>query len=365
MRTALAAFLLSFCASALAQPPLPEDQLAARLDAAIAPLFPRDEPGGAVILTRAGRTIFRKGFGVADRDGELPIQPEMPFRIGSVTKQLTATAIFLLVDEGKVALDADITTYLPDYPAGGRHVTIEHLLTHSSGIPSATDTLVEPAALALDKTVRELIDEFRDLPPYFAPGEAVRYSNSNYILLGAVIEKVSGLSYADFMAKRVFGPLGMESTAVEGHERNGTRRVEGYQRGRSKPYEKAMPISMTQAYAAGSLVSTVDDLARWGAAIDSRRFLTPESWKRMFRPFVLNGGEVTRSCSGWFAERLAFGREAYGHAGGINGFASYVYWVPQDRVFVAVLLNNVGQRVSPLRVAQTMLYVALPRPGLE
>ncbi len=153
----------------------------------------------------------------------------------------------------------------------------------------------------------------------------------------------------------------MESTAYEGYERNGRKRVEGYQRGRSKPYEKAMPISMTQPYAAGALVSTVDDLARWGAAVDGKRFLGAESWKRMFRPFVLNNGTVTNACPGWFVERLAFERDVYGHAGGINGFASFVYWVPQDRVFVAVLLNNVGQAVNPMQVAQTMLYVALPR----
>lgn len=357
---ALAAGLLTL-SSALAESPLPDDRLAQRLDAAISPLFQSDQPGGAVLLARNGKTIFRKAYGLADLERKVRLTPEMPLRIGSVTKQLTAAAIFLLIDEGKLALDDEITKFLPDYPVKGRRITIHHLLTHSSGIPSYTDILVEPSTLTLDKTVREIIDDFKDEPLFFEPGDAIRYSNSNYVLLGAIIEKVSGVGYADFMAKRVFEPLGMESTALEGHERNGRRRVEGYQRGLSKPFEKAQPISMTQVYSAGALISTVDDLARWGAAVDGRRFLGAESWKRMFRPVVLNNGEVTKACPGWFVERFAFEREVYAHAGGISGFASFVYWVPQDRVFAVVLLNNVGQTISAVHLAQTMLVVALPR----
>jgi len=356
----LLVFLLLFSALSFAQPRLPTDQLAEKLDAAVSPLFKRDQPGGAVLLARDGKTVYRKAFGLADFENGVALTPEMPLRIGSITKQLTAAGVFLLVDEGKVALDAEVTKYLPDYPTHGKRITIQNLLTHSSGIPSYTDILVEPSTLTLDKSVRENIADFKDERLYFEPGEAIRYSNSNFILLGAIIEKVSGMPYGDFMAKRVFEPLGMASTAYEGHERNGRLRVEGYQRGRSKPYEKALPISMTQAYSAGGLVSTVDDMGRWGAAVDGRTLLSAESWKKMFRPFVLNDGTVTSACSGWFVERIGFGREVYGHAGGINGFASFVYWVPEDRVFVVVLLNNVGQLVNPMRVAQTMLYVALP-----
>jgi len=356
-------FLALLLASTLAfaEPPLPPEKLAAKLDAAVSPLFNKDQPGGAVLLARSGKVIYRKAFGLADRENDIRLEPEMAFRIGSITKQLTAAGIFLLVDEGKLALEDEITKHLPDYPTKGRRITIHHLLTHSSGIRSYTDLLVEPSTLTLDKTVREVIDDFKDEPLYFEPGEAIRYSNSNSVLLGAIIEKVSGMTYADFMAKRVFEPLGMESTAYEGHERNGRKRVEGYQRGRNKPFEKALPISMTQTYAAGALVSSVDDLAKWGAAINSGGFLTAASWKRMLKPFVLNSGEVTKVCSGWFVERIAFGREVYGHAGGINGFASMLYWVPEDRVFVVVLLNHSGQNVGALHVAQLMLHVSLPR----
>jgi CubicO group peptidase (beta-lactamase class C family) len=346
---------------ALAEPPLPPDKLAAKLDAAVSPLFQRDQPGGAVLFARDGKVIYRKAFGLAERDNGIPLAPDSIFRIGSITKQMTAAAIFRLVDEGKVALEDDITKYLPDYPAKGKHITVHNLLTHSAGLRSYTDILVEPSTLTLDKTVPEIIDDFSNEPLFFEPGEAIRYSNSNYVLLGAIIEKVSGMTYADFMAAKVFEPLGMTATAYEGHERDGRKRVEGYQRGKSKPFEKALPISMTQTYAAGALVSTVDDMAKWGAAIDAKRFLSAESWKQMFKPYVLGNGEVTRACSGWFVERIAFGREVYGHGGGINGFSAMLYWVPEDRVFVTVMLNHVGQTASALHIAQLMLHVALPR----
>ena len=355
----IVALLFLFVSSLVLADPLPADRLAARLDAALAPLFRPDEPGGAAIVVREGRWIFRKGYGLADRENGIAVQPDMPFRIGSVTKQLTAAGIFILVDEGRIALDDDITRFFPDYPTRGRRITVENLLTHSSGIPSYNEMLVEPAALSIDKTVAEIVDEIKGEPPRFEPGEAVAYSNSNYFLLGAIIEKVSGRKYADFMAARVFEPVGMRSTAYEGHERNGTRRVEGYTRGRNKPWQKAPPISMTQPFAAGAVISTVEDLARWSEAIEQRKLLSAESWKRMFRPFVLKEGRVTNFASGWFIDRYAFGREVYGHAGGINGFASFVYWVPKDRIFVAVLLNNTGLTISAVHMAQTLLHIAL------
>ena len=340
---------------------LADDVLAGKLEAAAAPLFPTDQPGGAILVARNGKTLFRKAYGLADLERRIALRPEMVFRIGSITKPLTALGVFLLVDEGRISLDDEITKFLPDYPVRGKRITVDHLLTHSSGIRSYTDLLVEPSTLALDKSLAAIIDDFRNEALFFEPGDAIRYSNSNYILLGAIIEKVSGERYADFMAKRVFEPLGMKSTAYEGEERNGTRRVEGYERGLAQPYQVAKPISMSQPHAAGALVSTIDDLARWGQAIDRKAFLGAASWKQAFRPFVLNDGRVTHACRGWFVERIAFGREAYYHAGGINGFASFVYWVPEERVFVVVLLNNVGQTVSAARLAQTLLHVALRR----
>jgi D-alanyl-D-alanine carboxypeptidase len=337
--------------------PLPADRLAARLDAAIAPLFKHDEPGGAVILTREGRWIFRQGYGLADRDSSAAITSGMPFRIGSVTKPLTATAIFRLADEGKLSLEDEVGRFFPDYPAHGRRVTIAQLLAHSTGIPSYSDGVIEPSVFAIDKTVAEIMDEFTKEPLRFEPGEALAYSNSNYFLLGAIIEKVSGKRYADAMAERIFEPLGMHTTAYEGFERDGRKRVEGYVRGRNKPFEKAPVISMTQPFAAGALVSSVEDLAKWGEAIDRKQLLSADSWKRMFRPFVLRDGRVTSMAHGWSIDRRTFERDVYFHAGGIDGFQAFVMWAPQDRIFIAVLVNDAGR--NPARIALTMLHIAL------
>lgn len=355
---ALAALLFLFCAFAFAQPLSPE-ALAARLDAAVSPLFQKDQPGGAVIVTQGGKTVYRRAFGLADLAKGTPIRHEMPFRIGSVTKQFTAVGVMLLVDEGRVALSDDITRFLPEYPTHGRRITVENLLAHTSGIPSFTDHPQEPAEMAAEMSLAEVIDLFKDEPLRFEPGERYAYSNSNYVLAGAIIENVSGMKYADFMAKRIFEPLGMRSTAFEGYERDGTTRVEGYMRGRGKPFEKALPIGMSQAHAAGALISTVDDLARWDAAISAGKLLKPESWQRVFTPVMLASGKPTNTCFGWYLDRYSFGREAYGHAGGINGFAAMVYRVPSEELYVAVLLNNRGDTISAVHVAQVILATVL------
>jgi len=356
----LALLLLFFSTFTFAQP-----QLASRLDAAASPLFQPNQPGGAVIVTQAGKVVYRKAFGMADMARDIRVRPEMPFRIGSITKQFTAAGVMLLVDEGKVALSDDITRYLPEFPTRGRRITVENLLTHSSGIRSYTDQPQTPAEMAAEMSVAELIDLFKDEPLRFEPGEAIAYSNSNYLLAGDIIEKVSGTTYADFMAARVFEPLGMRSTAYEGHERDGTKRVEGYMRGRGKPFEKALPIGMTQAHAAGALISTVDDLARWDAAITAGKLLTPESWRRMFTPLTLPGGQPTNTCLGWNIDRYTFGREVFAALGGINGFAAAIYRVPQERIFVAVLLNNRGDTISALHVGQALLSAALVSSAAE
>ena len=346
-------FLLFFSTLALAQPPL-----AARLDAAVAPLFQRDQPGGAVIVTHGGRVLYRKAFGLANLADNTPARPEMPLRIGSTTKQFTAVAVMTLVDDGKVALDDDVAKLLPDFPKG-RGITVENLLTHSSGLRSYNDRPQDAASLAADMSRKEVLGAIAEEAPRFAPGEGVAYSNSNYYLLGLIIEKASGAGYADFLAERIFEPLEMHSTAYEGRERDGTKRVEGYVRGRGKPFEKARPISPTQSFAAGALISTVDDLARWDAAITAGRLLKPETWRRMFRPYRLRNGQETRTGMGWFLDRNTFGKDVYFHAGGINGFASIVFRVPSADLYVAVLLNNSGETISALKVGQALLGAAL------
>ncbi|MDP9130809.1 MAG: beta-lactamase family protein, partial [Candidatus Binatota bacterium] len=311
-------------------------------------------PGGAVIVTKNGKTVFRRAYGVANLERKIPLEPEMTFRIGSVTKQFTAAAIMLLADQGKLSVSDDITRFLPDYPTGGKKISIENLLKHTSGIRSYTDMPAFMWITQTDMTVQQMIDFFKDEPAVFGPGEQWAYSNSNYFLLGAIIEKASGMPYADFMAAFIFEPLGMKSTAYEGQEREGRRRVEGYSRPRGGQFSKARSISMTQPYASGALVSSVDDLARWNAAITAEKLLKPETWRQVFTPFRLKSGEVTRYGYGWSIGKFG-DHAAYVHGGRINGFASIVYRLPEQDIYVAVLLNGEGSTVSASHIGETLL----------
>jgi CubicO group peptidase (beta-lactamase class C family) len=338
----------------------PADDLAKTIDATIAPHFKPDEPGAAVIVVKDGKTIFRKAYGTANIEKGVALDPQMPFRLGSITKQFTATGILMLAEQGKLAVTDDLTRYLPDYPTHGKKITLEHLLTHTSGIRSYTDMPGFGAIMQKDMTVQQMIDFFKNEPLQFEPGERYAYSNSGYFLLGAIIEKVSGMSYAAFMSKHIFEPLGMNDTAYEGHERTAARRVEGYARGKNG-FFPAAAISMTQPYAAGALISTVDDLARWDAAIREGKLLTRASWEKAFTPFKLNNGQTTAYGYGWSLRKLR-GHAVIDHGGGINGFVTHAMRLPNDNLYIAVLMNHNGREPGPNYVADEIAAIAIGKP---
>jgi CubicO group peptidase (beta-lactamase class C family) len=243
----------------------------------------------------------------------------------------------MLVEEGKIKLDDDITVYLPDYPTRGKKITIEHLLTHTSGIVSYTGKPGYRSTMPVDMTVQQMIDSFKSDPLDFEPGARHKYNNSGYFLLGAIIEKVSGKPYDKFVEERIFVPLGMANTAYEGHERSKTPRALGYS-GDKDGFARSTPISMTQPYAAGSLVSTVDDLARWDAAVSSGKLLKSASWQRAFTPYTLADGTKTNYGYGWEIANFRE-RPMIGHSGGIPGFNAYALRLPSEKLYVAVLSN--------------------------
>jgi CubicO group peptidase (beta-lactamase class C family) len=226
-----------------------DEALAGQLDQRLSDLFKPDAPGAAVLVVRGGEVILRKGYGLANLELGVPIQPEMVFRLGSVTKQFTAMAILMLSEEGKLALTDDITKYLPDYPTHGQTITIEHLLTHTGGIKEYSSVPTWPALSHTDVTPQELVAVFQNEPLDFAPGERWAYSNSGYILLGAIIEKVSGLSYAEFIQQRIFTPLGMTHSYYDDSTHLIPGRVAGYTP-TADGYVNAEDLSMTHAYAA-------------------------------------------------------------------------------------------------------------------
>jgi D-alanyl-D-alanine carboxypeptidase len=315
------------------------DPALAGIDSMLTALYPAAEPGAAILVARDGRVLMRKAYGSANVELGVPLRPEHVFRLGSITKQFTAVAALMLVDEGKVSLNDEITRWYPDYPTHGRRITVEHLLTHTSGIQSYTGMPTYVAGMRRDLTTDELIAVFRDQPMEFAPGERWNYNNSGYALLGGIIEKVSGMSYADFIRTRIFEPLGMRHSYYETASAIIPGRVSGYDRTPEGIIRAANWLSMTQPYAAGSLISTVDDLLLWNRAVAEGRMLKPETWRRAFSAYRLSDGLSAGYGYGWFVGEAA-GRPSIEHGGDINGFSSNGLWIPSECLHVIVLSNR-------------------------
>jgi D-alanyl-D-alanine carboxypeptidase len=354
----------AFAQAAAAKPAPRAAAVASKDAAAIDALFKSavrpGEPGLAAIVVRKGETLYRAAFGLANVELGVPLQPNHVFRIGSVTKQFTSAAIMMLAEEGRLAVTDPITKFLPDYPTQGKTITVEHLLTHTSGIQSYTDMPKWRNMFRQDMSLTELIDLFKNEPMQFEPGARWRYNNSGYILLGAIIEKVSGKKYADFVQERIFTPLGMKDTRYDVTDQVIPRRAAGYGRAGDR-IVNAQYLSMTQPYAAGALMSTVDDLAKWDAALTAGRLVNADSLAKSFASYTLAGGDESGYGYGWSAGRYE-GLAVQQHGGGIHGFRSHVLRIPSDGVYVAVLSNLAGAGFSPELLARKAAAIAVGKP---
>lgn len=337
--------------------------LASAIDELLQKNYKSGEPGASVIVVKDGKIVFRKGYGKANLELGVAVEPQMIFRLGSITKQFTAVAILMLAEQGKLSVSDEITKHLPDFPVKDRKITIEHLLNHTSGIKSYTSL---PEWLALwrkDMPLKDLIDVFKDKPADFAPGESWSYNNSGYVLLGAIIEKVSGQSYKDFIEKQIFAPLGMTHSFYDTTDRVIAGRVSGYSKGKDG-FVNCAYLSMTQPHAAGSLMSSVDDLALWDAALYTDKLVKQESLKRAWTPASLNNGKPTHYGYGW-AMNSYEGHRVVMHGGGINGFSTDAIRLPDDRVFVAVLTNRDTGEPSPDDMAFRIAALMIGKPYKE
>ena len=323
-------------------------ELIQTIDQLVQAAYPADEPGAAVIVVREGEVIYRAARGMAHLELGVPLEPDMVFRIGSITKQFTAVAILMLAEEGKLALDDSLTRFLPDYPTHDHVITIEHLLTHTSGIKSYTSMPEWMPLWRKDFTVQEMIDFFKDQPMDFAPGERFAYSNSGYHLLGAIVEKASGQTYQQFIQQRIFDPLGMTHSYYDMPQPIIPRRAAGYDKGPAG-YTNTEYLSMTQPYSAGGLASTVDDLALWDAALYTGQLLRPKTLEPAHVTHKLADSSETEYGYGWSISQFA-GRRLISHGGGIPGFLCSAQRLPEDGVYVAVLSNSTGRDPGELAI---------------
>ena len=342
---------------AIAQSDRSESDMCVAIDAIVSTVFKPGEPGAAVIVVQDERVIFRRGYGMADLELGVSIRPEMVFRLGSITKQFTAVAILMLAEENKLALDDCVGQYLPNFPMAGDTITIEHLLTHTSGIQNHTDMPHFWSTSREDATVGELIESFKHEPLEFTPGEEWKYSNSGYVLLGAIIENVSRQTYSEFIRRRIFEPLGMENSSFGGSLQIVPGRVSGYRNTKLGP-ENAEYFSMSLSYAAGALLSSVDDLAIWDSALYGERLISQKNLQRAFTPFRLNGGALSHYGYGWEINDFNK-RKTMRHSGAIPGFTAYAMRISDERLFIAILANSesIGRRPTDLtfRIADLFL----------
>lgn len=334
------------------------DVRAQEIDSMLLKYFAPGEPGATVIVSQRGAILFRKAYGLANIEMNMPLRPEMSLRTGSVTKQFTAAAIMLLVEQGRLSVSDEIGKYFPQYPEQARHVTIEHLLTHTSGIRNYTELAHFGAAMTKDVSVDEAIAFFNEVPLQFQPGQRFSYSNSNYFLLGAIIEKVSGMRYPDFMQQQIFQPLQMQSTVIE-TSTSPVSSVYGYTQDRNG-IANVTRYSMDWPFAAGALRTNVDDLVRWDVAITKEMLLRRESWDRMATEYTLNGGGRTGYGYGWFMRKLS-GSFALEHGGDIGGFSADTWRFPKEELFVAVLTNNDSHEPAADSIAEKIAKILLRR----
>lgn len=298
---------------------------------------------GSVLVARGGDVLLNKGFGSANLEWHIPNAPSAKFRLGSITKQFTAVAILLLEERGRLKTDERIRTYLPDLPMSWDRITVHNLLTHTAGIPNFTALPSYRSMQVSHASPEQIIAMVRDRPLDFEAGEKMSYSNSGYIVLGAILEKIAGEGYADFLQKNLFTPLGMKDSGYDSNAAIIERRADGYVPA-ANGFANAGYIDMSVPFAAGALYSTTEDLLRWEQALFGGRVLTPASFEKLTTPFKNNYAYG-------LTVQTVKGRKVIGHDGGIDGFNTHMAYYPASKVTVIVLGNVNGRAPSEIGAA--------------
>jgi len=278
--------------------------------------------------------LFAKGYGLANVEHGVLNTPQTIFRLGSITKQFTAMAILILQEQGKLSVDDLVSKHVEGGSESWSEITIHHLLSHTSGIPNFTSLPEYRSTMMLPSPPAKTLDRVRNLALEFKAGEKFAYSNSGYVLLGQIIEKVAGTSYEEFLRTSIFEPLDMKHSGYDSPEKILPHRAAGYRRAGEK-LANAAYLDMTIPHAAGSLYSTAEDLNRWSRALDAGKLISGSSREKMFTPVKGTYGY------GWVIDQK-FGRRCVMHGGGINGFVTHIARFPEEELCVVVLCNNEG-----------------------
>jgi D-alanyl-D-alanine carboxypeptidase len=294
-------------------------------------------PGFALVVIRDGRVVKMQGYGFADVERQVPVTADTVFEIGSITKQFTAMAVMLLVEDGKLSLDDSAGKYLPELPKAWKPVTIRQLLTHTSGVPDFEEVLGYGAYRNVWQPDKVIATVAR-MPMDFKPGTKWKYSNTGYFVLTLILEKVSGETYLQLLKQRIFGPLGMEHTRSSEPTEIIPGRAAGYEYTKGH-LENRDPLQPTIGSGAGMLVSTAKDLVKWNAALDAQSLLKAGSYARIWTDQPLADGSPSGYGFGWFLAPMR-GHRTQNHSGGTAGFACNILRLPDDHLTVIALTNS-------------------------
>lgn len=333
---------------------------APQIDTLMSKFHENGQFNGSALVAEKGKVIFKKGYGDANMDWQIPNRPDTKFRIGSITKQFVAMQIMQLVQEGKIKLDGKLTGYLPEYREDtGNLITIHHLLTHTSGIPSYTGLPgVWSDSSRNPYDIDYMIQHFHSGDLEFEPGTEYRYNNTGYFLLAVILERVTGKSFEENLQERILTPLQMTHTGVDRNERILPNRASGYLRQLDGPANEPY-FYMLNVLGAGDMVSTVEDLFLWDQALYGDKLLSEKYKKIMFTPFLNN------YAYGWGVYKVGLGEstdsvQVISHTGGINGFNTIIFRLVKDRHLVVLLNNTGGTSLSAMARAITNILYERP-----
>lgn len=293
-------------------------------------------PGAVFMIAKDGKPIYEKAFGKANLELAVKMNTKNVFQLGSMTKQFTAIAILILQEQGKLTLQDQLTKYLPDYP-NGNQITIHHLLTHTAGIKDFTKMKSIQQIAQKDLTPKELIDFFKNEPIDFKPGEKFEYNNSGYVILGHIIELVSGEVYENYIKQHIFKKIGMDNSRYANDLLVINNRAYGYNK-KEYGYTNKTKISFSIPFSSGSLMSTVEDMLKWQNALNQNLLLTAKNTKKAFNTYKLNNGEAFTYGYGWHIKEID-GIPAREHGGSIFGFKTMGVYIPSKDIYVIGFSN--------------------------
>lgn len=307
---------------------------------------------GSVLVAKNEQVLFENGYGMADADNKIPNTANTVFEIGSITKQFTATAILMLQEKGLLNIQDTIDKYIPDYPNGNK-IKIYNLLNHTSGIPDYLGFVIGTKFGEHSYTSKELVEMVKDQPLDFEPGTKFEYVNSNYALLGYIIEKVTGISYKDYLKNNIYTPLKMNHTGLIDSKEKVPEKAVGYDYiGKdSKTYSKYDEPEPSIWYAAGDIYSTVDDLLAWNSSLCSGELIKKESLKEMFTPYLNYYG------FGWYINNNYNGDTLIWHYGSVDGFVSLIVRELDKENVVIILSNNQNDSANLDKISKGLMQI--------